>query len=293
MSYNRVMLSRQRTLLSIVEAAGGRTSHLHLTKYAFAVRHETTTRGGDTFYDFLPYKYGPFSFTLHQEAAKLCREGLLAEADGDTWILTDAGRTHAVQIGRQVATDVRSLVSNLARLPASELLRRTCDRYPWFTVLTEVSRKQRRPEGNVAAWTAGYEGLSVDAFLNRLIERGIRRLIDVRHHPVARRYGFHGRTLAGLCGKVDIEYLHLPQLGIPGHLRRHLQGPDDYAALFADYERYLDEHDDGVRRVAALMTQKPSVLVCLEADPDRCHRTRLARRIAGIAGLAVADLGAR
>lgn len=286
------MFSRQRTLLSIVEAAGGKASHLHLTKYAFAVRQETETRGGDTFYEFVPYKCGPFSFTLYQEAAKLCREGLLAEESGDTWSLTDAGRTHAAHVRRQVAADVRSVVSKLGRLPAAELLRRTYDRYPWFTVLSEVRRKQARPAGTLAAWTAGYEGLSVDAFLNRLMERGIRRLIDVRHHPVARRYGFHGRTLAGLCGKVGIEYVHLPQLGIPGHLRRHLRGPDDYAALFADYERYLDDHDDEVQRVADLIQQKPSVLVCMEADPDRCHRTRLARRVAGIAGLAVGDLGA-
>ena len=286
------MFSRQRTLLSIVEAAGGRASHLHLTKWAFAVRQETGTCGGDTFYDFLPYKYGPFSFTLYQEATKLCREGLLAEADGDTWVLTDAGRTQAAHVGRQVATDVRSVVSQLGRLPAAELLRRTYDRYPWFTVLSEVRRKLPRPEGTVAAWTAGYEGLSVDAFLNRLIERGIRRLIDVRHHPVARRYGFHGRTLAALCGKLGIEYVHLPQLGIPGHLRRHLRGREDYSALFADYERYLDEHGDAVRRAADLTMEKPGVLVCMEADPDRCHRSRLARRIAGTAGLAVGDLGA-
>ncbi|MDI7268831.1 MAG: DUF488 family protein [Myxococcota bacterium] len=270
------MFSRQRTLLSIVEAAGGRTSHLHLTKCAFAVRQETGTRGGDSFYDFLPYKYGPFSFTLYQDAAKLCREGLLAEANGDTWILTDAGRSHAARVDQEIATDVRSVVSKLGRLPAAQLLR----------------RKQLPPKGNLAARTAGYEGLSVDAFLNRLLERGIRRLIDVRHNPVARRYGFHGKTLAGLCGKIGIEYLHLPQLGIPGHLRRHLRGPDDYAALFADYDRYLDEHDDEVRRVAIFMKQKPSVLVCVEADPGRCHRSRLARRIAGITGLAIGDLGA-
>lgn len=292
MMYKRIMFSRQRTLLSIVEAAGGRASHLHLTKCAFAVRQETETGGGDAFYDFLPYKYGPSSFTLYQEAAKLCREGLLADAEGDTWVLTDAGRNHAAHVGHQVATDVRSVVSKLGRLPAAELLRWTYDRYPWFTVLSEVRRKQPRPEGALAAWTAGYEGLSVDAFLNRLLERGIRRLVDVRHHPVARRYGFHGRTLAGLCTKLDIEYVHLPQLGIAGHLRRHLQGPGDYAALFADYDRYLDEHDDEVRRVADLMKRKPSVLVCVEADPNRCHRTCLARRIAGIAGLAVGDLGA-
>jgi uncharacterized protein (DUF488 family) len=132
----------------------------------------------------------------------------------------------------------------------------------------------------------------VDAFLNRLLDRGIRRLIDVRHHPVARRYGFHGRTLAGLCRKLGIEYVHLPQLGIPSHLRRNLRLPEDYAALFADDERYLEEHDDEVRRVADIMREKLSVLVCMEADPDRCHRTRLARQIAGIAGLAARDLGA-
>jgi uncharacterized protein (DUF488 family) len=293
LGYKRVMFSRQRALLSIIDAAGGRASHLRVTKWAFAVRHETGSGGGDTFYDFLPYKYGPFSFSLYQEAGKLCREGLMAEVSDDTWAITDAGRRLAAETGPEVAADVRATVSKLGRMSAGDLLRWTYDRHPWFTVLSEVERRQSRPVGNLGVWTAGYEGLSVDAFLNLLIERGIRRLADVRNHPVARRYGFHGRTLAGLCGKVGIEYVHLPRLGIPSDQRRHIETANDYATLFADYERHLDLVGDAVRHLAGLVEDKPTVLVCVEADPDRCHRSRLARRAAAITGLPVRDLGER
>jgi uncharacterized protein (DUF488 family) len=79
----------------------------------------------------------------------------------------------------------------------------------------------------------------------------------------------------------------------PSDQRRHIETANDYATLFADYERHLDLVGDAVRHLAGLVEDKPTVLVCVEADPDRCHRSRLARRAAAITGLPVRDLGER
>jgi uncharacterized protein (DUF488 family) len=143
----------------------------------------------------------------------------------------------------------------------------------------------------VAVYTAGYEGLLVDAFLDGLIRSGIQRLIDVRNNPVSRRFGFHKSTLARLCASLDVEYVHLPELGIPPSDREAIQTPADYANLFVRYQAdVLPRETEKVREAAALVQSAPSVLVCMEADPEFCHRSRLANAVAVHTGLPVVHL---
>src|SRR5580658_1880432 len=101
------MLHRQRTLLYLLHLAGGNASHLHVTKWSFLLSREGETRGGDSFYEFVPYKLGPFSFCLFQEAGALVEQGLLADADEKTWKLTDAGREAAQMISADLRNDSR------------------------------------------------------------------------------------------------------------------------------------------------------------------------------------------
>ncbi|MCK9459342.1 MAG: DUF488 domain-containing protein [Proteobacteria bacterium] len=285
------MLSRQRVLLYLLETAGGRVDHLHATKLAFSLKHDTASRGGDAFYDFLPYKFGPFSFALYQEAGKLGQAGLLTD-EGKRWKISDEGKKQIGDLPSDVKRDADEVVTKLGRLSSDALLRTVYARHPWFTILSEVTRKERRPVAEPAVYTAGYEGLSVDAFLDRLLRRGIERVIDVRNNPVARRYGFHRRTLQSLCDKLGVEYRHFPELGIRSEDRQTLETSEDYDVLFKAYEHRIARYDSAsVREVALLMREKPSVLLCMEADPARCHRTRLARAVESLISLPVSDLG--
>jgi len=165
-------------------------------------------------------------------------------------------------------------------------------RHPRYTINSEKKKLAERFVASPAVYTAGYESLSVDAFLDRLICNGIQRIIDVRHNPIARRYGFHKSTLSRLAGKVDIQYVHVPELGIQSALRQNLSTLDEYEVLFKRYERETIAGQNGaVNRVARLVRDKASTLVCMEADPQRCHRTRLAAVVADKTGLKVEDLG--
>jgi uncharacterized protein (DUF488 family) len=150
----------------------------------------------------------------------------------------------------------------------------------------------KRPVAGLGVYTAGYEGQSIDGFLNMLVQQGIRLVIDVRNNPVARRYGFHKATLSRLAGYLDLEYVHVPELGVQSQYRKGLASLSDYEALFEQYKAHIAKHEEeAVHRIAQLMNEKPSVLVCMERDPNYCHRSRLAEVVADRTHLPVQHFG--
>lgn len=286
------MLKRQAILLRFLERADRQVSHFEIVKWSFILKQETSSKGGDSFFDFLPYKKGPFSFCLYQEAGKLENKGYMAPYDDNHWIATDKSSTATATLDNVIKSDVDRIIERFSKKTKEELVDYVYSRNPWFTVNNLIRKEQTRPVATPMVFTSGYQSLSVDSFLNRLMRTGIQRIIDVRSNPIARRYGFHKSTLMRLCGYLGLDYIHVPELGIPSSLRRNLETIADYEKLFTEYEKtVLVEQTVALERVSALMSEKPSVLVCMEADPKYCHRTRIARSISLMTEMSIQDLG--
>ena len=140
-------------------------------------------------------------------------------------------------------------------------------------------------------YTVGYEGRSVDALLGTLMREGVRRVVDVRNNAFSRKYGYTAATLGKLCQDVQIEYVHVPELGVPATLRTNLTSAAAYKKLFDTYERtILPAQQPSIRRAADLTRERPSALMCFEATALACHRGRLAPRVAEVAGLPIRHL---
>ena len=264
------MLNRQRALLAMLDEAGGVASRLELMKWAFLLHYEAPTRGGTAFYQFVPYRFGPCSFCVYNEVSALVRDDLIEEPSNREWRLRPAARRIAQSLDGAVRRDIGTIVGRFPRRDVTELIDYVYERHPWFTLNSERGSRIGRPAAGAAVYTAGYEGLLVDGFLNGLLESGIRRVVDVRRNPISRRYGFHKSTLSRLCSHVGIEYSHFPELGIASDQRRGLSTPADYFALFGEYERStLPMEHASVLTLASSMRERPSVLVCMEGrSPD-------------------------
>lgn len=286
------MLNRQKTIIELVRAAGRPVSRFELTKWSFLLRHEFLSAGGSSFYDFVPYQYGPFSFTLYQELDKLEATSYLHHAD-DYVSLGKNELIRAISLdSRAVSSDVALLLSRFGKKKRDDLIEHVYTRYPDFTCNSRLRRLTTRPVAKPAVYTAGYEGRSIDAFLNLLVRSGIQRLIDVRRNPIARRYGFHRSTLQRLCGRLDIDYVHIPSLGIASEKRQDLSDAASYRSLFSDYKRRtLREEKPALKEVSALMKERASVLVCMERYPAFCHRSAVAEEIAKLTDLPISNLG--
>mgnify|MGYP001809842497 CR=1 FL=1 len=287
------MLKRQAVLLRFLERAGRPVSHFEMVKWSFILKTESSSMGGDSFFDFLPYKKGPFSFCLYQEAGKLEENGYMMSPDDSHWRITEKGAAVSRSLESNISRDVDRVIQRFEQKAYDDLVQYVYSRNPWFTVNSTIRKEEMRPICEVKVFTAGYESLSIDSFLNGLMRKGIQRVIDVRSNPIARRYGFHKSTLSRLCGYLDIDYVHIPELGIPSSMRQTLETLSDYEKLFAEYDAsILPYQEDAVARVCEMMQGKPSVLICMEADPRYCHRTRIAKAVSAKISLSISDIGA-
>lgn len=293
------MLTRQKVVLGLLDQMGSTVGRTVLVKLAFLLRQETALRDDPAFYDFVPYKFGPFSFALYHELQSLEHDGYVSLAD-DSFRLKDISRglvrEKVAELPWPAQCAVKSVVSKYGRMSQRPLVRDVYSRYPWFATRSELtdllppnmpSPVNARP----AVYTAGYEGWSVDGFLNHLLESGIRAILDVRANPVSRKYGFAKRTLSDMAGRLGLGYRHLPELGIPSDRREDLGDFESYQRLFDWYEReVLPQRSAAIDQLVGLLRQRPSVLVCMEKDVRCCHRGRLAIAAERASGLSVKHL---
>lgn len=289
------MLLRQKILLSFLRHAEKEVSRLSLVKWSFLLSQEVTEKKFDSFYQFVPYRYGPFSFSLYHELNQLATAGLVMPIGRNFIGVSSIASASEYKLDMAIEERVKQFQRYYGKMSSDQLLGYVYEHYPWFTLKTVLAdRRAVQPvKADVAIYTAGYEGFQIDGFFNRLLSFGMTQIIDVRRNPISRKYGFHKSTLAKLAGKLNIRYEHIPELGIPSEYRSNLETLEDYEALFDSYEQeILPVNRSAVAQAATLISSVPSVLICQEADPRYCHRTRLALHIHRLTGLRVYDLGA-
>ncbi|WMJ74124.1 DUF488 domain-containing protein [Cytophagaceae bacterium ABcell3] len=71
-----------------------------------------------------------------------------------------------------------------------------------------------KPKSNkTILFTIGYQGISLEEYLNKLLKNDIKLLVDVRRNPKSMKYGFTQSQLKNVCEGVGIKYCTLLKLG--------------------------------------------------------------------------------
>lgn len=134
---------------------------------------------------------------------------------------------------------------------------------------------------NLRIFTIGYEGAVMSEFIATLQKAGVQRVIDVRALPLSRRPGFSKTSLRAALDESGIEYVHLKALGTPAEGRAAAR-----SGRHADLERIyagqleLPEAMMQSAQMLGLAREKPSALLCMEREPQHCHRTLLLKSVA-------------
>jgi hypothetical protein len=284
----------KRRLLTLLDAVGEPVSHTDFQKLLFLYTRECEVTPS---YDFVPYKFGAFSFTSYADKRKLVAEGLLVE-DERVWMLTDAGREEARRYAVEPLT-AAGFCNRHSGLRSNALIVEQYRRHPYYATRSEIlcklrlepqalariaAAKPKRHQAGIA--TIGYEARSLESYLNQLLRNGVTLLCDVRRNPLSHKYGFSKNTLRHAAEGVGIRYEHLPELGIASEKRLKLRTDADYDALFAEYEsESLPRQRAVLEKILGWVSAGERVaLTCFEREPQRCHRHCVAEALERMSG---------
>ena len=280
------MFYRQKILLALIEAFGGNLDLRDLQKLLFLF---TQKYQKDKSYDFIPYKFGCFSFQSYADRRNLTKAGHLIADEDDDWKLSNTGHLDSLKKGE--AQKIINFHKYYADTSSDDLVREVYKDYPYYAINSEIAPllmsvdeldkiEAKRPKSkDFCFFTIGYEGASFEDYLNRLIKKNVKLLCDVRRNPLSRKYGFSKKTLCETLNNLGIIYVHIPELGIVSKKRQELNSQADYERLFNKYERTtLKDNTQSLKELLALLQKyKRVAITCFEAEPYMCHRGRVAK----------------
>ena len=282
------MYYRRKILFGVLEVFGGVLSHTKLQKILFLVTRKQNKKS----FDFVPYKFGGFSFQANQDLNTLTKKGLIsnqAHKKTSNWVLEN-NDNYFKSLKKEDQAAIKQTVKEVEGLSQKELIRYTYQKYPFFAINSQIVgellstqelnkvKAQRKTTDELAFFTIGYEGISLEKYLNKLIINNVKLLCDVRKNPLSMKYGFSKNQLKNACESISINYVHIPELGINSEKRTDLNTMNDYMKLFDEYEKTtLVENKDQLYKILDLTREYQRIAItCFEKEPCMCHRSRVA-----------------
>lgn len=271
---------RQQFLLSFFRELNEPLTVIEIQKLLFLY----LTKNKLPYYDFVPYLYGGFSIQAVEDVNTLQSMGWLENASGKIRYAV-TGNPDGLHLPFEGFAS--SIPDQLPKVRGNQLVKLVYEQYPYYAINSSMApslvdtaglarikaEKERLRQAGQMLFTIGYEGVSVEKYLNTLIQNDVRALCDVRNNPLSRKFGFSKNNLHKYLGNIGIEYVHIPELGITSEKRQNLNGDVDYQNLFKDYKASLSQRKESLEQVYQLLQTKGRIaLTCFEHDPVHCHR---------------------
>jgi hypothetical protein len=240
---------RQQFLLSFLKELNEPLTAIELQKLLFLY----LIQNGFTYYDFVPYQYGGFSFQAGEDINTLQSLGWLANTNGKLWY---AGGDKPTGMNLPFEGFGDSISGQLPKARGNRLIKLVYEQYPYYAINSQLAmsimdmesmtriktvKEQLKQTGRML-FTIGYEGVSIEQYLNILIQKDVQVLCDVRNNPLSRKFGFSKSSLQKYLCHIGIEYVHLPELGITSTKRNNLSTEEDYQNLFLEYKSSLPQY---------------------------------------------------
>jgi uncharacterized protein (DUF488 family) len=153
--------------------------------------------------------------------------------------------------------------------------------------------------------TVGVYGADLERFLAALRANDVRQVVDVRRRRGVRgsEYAWANATrLEAALAKAGIAYRHHKELAPTTELRQVQYAADDRAhvgkrsrrelapAFAEQYAREILDGADLETVVSELPAEGAAALLCVERDPEACHRSLLAERLAAEYDLSIVHI---
>lgn len=129
------------------------------------------------------------------------------------------------------------------------------------------------PDARKVVCTIGYEGRSLEAFLDTLKKARVELVVDVRELPLSRRKGFSKTALRDALEGAGIGYRHVRAAGNPYRAEK------DIERCLALYAGHLDRAPHALDEVHELVRENRCALLCFEHEACACHRSVIGDRL--------------
>ncbi|WP_288983695.1 DUF488 domain-containing protein [uncultured Flavobacterium sp.] len=282
------MFYRRKIILALIQLLGGELEKIRIQKLLFLYSQKKKNPE----YEFIPYKFGCYSFSVKADLNTMVKNGSLVETEYYFIKNNQDDFVKSLKVeDKKIITEVVQLYGNMN---SNSLIKHTYINFPYYAINSTIAEKvldkkqlkkviSSKKEGNeTILFTIGYEGVSLEKYLNKLVSNDVKLLVDVRKNSLSMKFGFSKSLLKKYCESLGIEYIHIPEVGINSDQRQELNTQQDYDALFEVYKKTtLKETDNYQAKIIELLTKyKRIALTCFEADICQCHRKPLAEAIA-------------
>jgi len=283
---------RRKIILALLQLFDGKLDKIRLQKLLFLF----TLKQSKPEYDFVPYRYGCYSYSANADLTTMVTKGLLNETNTH---FTKLDKSNYLQ---QVKPDdlkyLQQVKMDYGKMNTNALMKHTYVNYPFFAIKSEVAAdiltkselqkvKASKPRhSETILYTIGYEGISLEEYLVRLLKKDVKVLVDVRNNPLSMKYGFSKSQLKRYCESLGIGYFHIPEVGIQSKQRQELNSQADYDKLFTVYRKTnLTKTTKAQVEILNLLRENRRIaLTCFEANICQCHRKHLAEAIETLPG---------
>lgn len=281
------MFYRRKIILALLEIFENELDKIRLQKLLFLFCQRQTKAE----YEFIPYKYGCFSYSANADLTAMVGKGMLSEEGSN--IIREDKTSYLKSLKADDQIFLRQIQVQYGKMSANALMKHTYTNYPYWAIHSVKAREilnskelaqveeQKPTNGETVLYTIGYEGNSLENYLNRLIQNNVKVLVDVRNNPLSMKFGFSKNQLQRYCEYLGIKYMHFPEVGIRSEFRQELNSQVDYDRLFASYRTNNLTHtrDTQIKILKLLEEHGRIALTCFEAEPCQCHRSHLADAI--------------
>lgn len=286
------MFYRRKVILALLQLFDGHLEKIRLQKLLFLFCQQQPKAE----YEFVPYKYGCYSFSANADLTAMVGKNMLSETESHFISKEKANYLNLLKANdRHLLMEVKKAYG---RMSADALMKHTYVHFPyWATksvkaqqILAEKDLKRVRASQpvteDITLFTIGYEGISLEEYLNRLIQNNVKVLVDVRNNPLSMKYGFSKSQLKRFCENLGLRYVHFPEVGIQSGQRQELNNQRDYDKLFESYRRanLAKTVSTQTEILKLLIENKRIALTCFEANICQCHRKHLAEAIQNLPG---------
>jgi len=283
---------RRKIILALLQLFDGQLDKIRLQKLLFLF----TLKQAKTEYDFVPYKYGCYSYSANADLTTMVSKGLLAESQKH---FAKLDKTDYLKLVKpEDLKHLQQVKAEYGKMSANTLMKHTYINYPFYATRSEVAAdildkaelekvKAAKPNSTkTVLFTIGYEGISLEEYLVRLLKKDVKVLVDVRNNPLSMKYGFSKTLLKRYCESLGIKYVHVPEVGIQSEQRQELNTQADYDKLFTVYRNQnLRKTTKAQTEILNLLKENKRIaLTCFEANICQCHRKHLAEAIENLPG---------